>query len=68
MNIEGLSGLTEDQKQHMFEVHKSHISCNGIERQANMQIVQTWVDKNDCVCVKLSNGEWYHYYPNGTWG
>jgi hypothetical protein len=32
-----------------------------------MDIVKAWVD-NDIVCVRLSNGEWYHYYSNGTWG
>lgn len=65
MDIEGLS---EKQIQHMHATHKLHIACNGTDRQKNMQITKAWVDKDNCVCVRLANGEWYHYYSNGTWG
>lgn len=68
MGIKGLSKLSKEQIQHMFEVHKIHVACNGSKRQKNMDIVKAWVDKENCVCVRLSNGEWYHYYSNGTWG
>jgi hypothetical protein len=68
MEIKGLLKLTEDQKQHMFRVNEIHVACNGTERQKNMQITEAWVDKDNCVCVRLANGEWYHYYSNQTWG
>lgn len=67
MGIKGLSKLSEKQKRHMFDVHKMHVACNGLERQSDMEIVKAWVDKENCVCVRLANGEWYHYYSNGTW-
>ena len=67
-NIKGISNLSEDQKNHMVKVHSLHISCNGLERQKNMQIKEVWIDKNDTLCVRLCNGEWYHYYSNSTWG
>ncbi|KAB3535656.1 hypothetical protein F8154_05860 [Alkaliphilus pronyensis] len=68
MKIQGLSKLTEEQKRHMFNVHKNHVACNGYERKMNMKIVKVWIDKNNTICVRLANGEWYHYYSNGTWG
>ncbi len=68
MKIKGLSKLSEKQKTHMFEVNKIHVDCNGSARQKNMQIVEAWIDEDNCVCVRLSNGEWYHYYSNQTWG
>lgn len=68
MDIKGLSKLTDKQKQHMFKVHKSHVAANETEIQKKMQIIETWIDKDNCVCIRLSNGEWYHYYSNGTWG
>lgn len=63
-----IKGLSEEQVQHMLRVNKLHIACNGLERQKNMQIVKAWVDKDNNVCVRLANGEWFHYYNNGTWG
>ncbi|SDL19295.1 hypothetical protein SAMN05660472_02775 [Natronincola ferrireducens] len=68
MKIKGLSKLTEEQQKHMFNVHRNHVACNGTERQKNMEIVEAWVDTSNTVCVRLSNGEWYHYYSSGTWG
>lgn len=68
MAIKGLSKLTEEQKLHMFEVNKIHVACNGTERKKNMKIVEAWINERNCVCVRLSNGEWYHYYPDKTWG
>lgn len=68
MEIEGLLKLTQEQKEHMYKVHKNHVACNGTERQKKMQIVKAWIDENNTVCVRLANGEWYHYYSAGTWG
>jgi hypothetical protein len=60
--------LSEEQKEHVKNVHERHVACNGTERQKNMAIVDSWVDENGCVCVELENGEWYHYYADGSWG
>jgi len=67
MQIKHTSELTAEQVTHMHKVHELHVACNGAERQKDMDIVKAWVD-NDIVCVRLSNGEWYHYYSDGTWG
>jgi hypothetical protein len=67
MQIKHTSELTPEQIEHMHKVHKLHVACNGTERQKGMDIVKAWVD-NDIVCVRLSNGEWYHYYSDETWG
>ena len=66
MEIKGLSKLTTEQQKHMEEVHKRHVACNGTNRQMSMAITETWIE-NQVVCVRLQNGEWYHYYSNGTW-
>ncbi len=60
--------LNEEQLEHMKDVHEHHVACNGTERQKNMAIIDSWVDEDGNVCVRLANNEWYHYYSNGTWG
>ena len=67
MKIKGLSKLTPEQQKHMKEIHKRHVACNGTDRQMSMAIAETWIDENQVVCVRMQNGEWYHYYPDGTW-
>ena len=56
--IEGIEKLTEEQKKLMFEVNALHTSCVGSDYKEGMQIVKTWVDDNNTVCVKLLNGDW----------
>lgn len=65
--IEGIEKLTEEQKKLMFEVNALHMSGVGNDYKAGMQIVKTWVNDKDIVCVKLLNGEWYHYTSNQKW-
>ena len=65
--IEGIEKLTEEQKKLMFEVNALHTSCVGSDYKEGMQIVKTWVDDNNTVCVKLLNGDWYHYTSSYKW-
>ena len=65
--IEGIEKLTEEQKKLMFEVNALHTSCVGNEYKADMEIVKTWVNDKGIVCVKLLNGEWYHYTSSCSW-
>ena len=65
--IIGIENLTEDQKKLMHRVNKKHTDCVGSEYKAGMKITKVWLDENNTVCVKLRNGEWFHYYENGTW-
>lgn len=68
MKIKDLEKLTEEQKKHMHEVNELHTQCVGSDYKDGMQITQAWVDESNCVCVRLKNGDWYHYYANKTWG
>ena len=65
--IEGIEKLTEEQKQLMFTVNALHTDCVGNDYKAGMQITKVWIDDNNTVCVKLLNGEWYHYTNNQKW-
>ena len=65
--IIGIENLTEEQKKLMHRVNKKHTDCVGNKYKSGMKITKVWIDENNTVCVKLRNGEWYHYYENGTW-
>lgn len=32
-----------------------------------MKIIEACIDESGVVCVRLKNGEWYHYTDDGTW-
>ena len=65
--IEGIEKLTEEQKKLMFEVNALQTSCVGNDYKAGMQIVKAWVNDKDIVCVRLLNGDWYHYTTAYKW-
>ena len=65
--IEGIEKLTEEQKKLMFDVNALHTNCVGNDYKAGMQITKVWIDDNNTVCVKLLNGEWFHYTNNQKW-
>ena len=63
--IKGIEKLTKEQKDHMEKVNKLHTDCVGLDYKAGMKIVETWIDKNNTVCVRLKNGDRYHYTHAG---
>ena len=65
--IKGIENLTQEQKELMFRVNKLHTDCVGSDYKSGMEIVETWLNENGTVCVRLKNKEWYHYLPEGTW-
>jgi hypothetical protein len=65
-NIKGIEKLTEVQTNHMLKVNEFHKRCVGSEYKDGIDIVKCWLE-NETVCVRLKNGEWYHYSTNGTW-
>ena len=67
MKIEGIDKLTKEQKKLMFEVNALHTSCVGNEYKTGMEIVKAWVNDKGIVCVRLLNGDWYHYASNYKW-
>ena len=67
MKIEGIDKLTKEQKELMFAVNNLHTKCVGSEYKTGMEIVKTWVNDKGIVCVRLLNGDWYHYTSNYKW-
>ncbi len=65
--IKGIEKLTQEQKDLMNKTNKLHTEIVGLDYKKGMEIIETWIDENDCVCVRLKNGEWYHYSKDGTW-
>ncbi len=65
--IKGIEKLTKEQIAHMERVNELHTKCVGLDYKEGMKIVETWVNERDTVCVRLKNGDWYHYTKEGTW-
>lgn len=65
--VKGIDKLSSKQKNLMKRVNELHVDCVGLDYKAGMKITEVWVDKDDIVCVRLANGEWYHYTENNTW-
>lgn len=65
--IKGIKKLTEEQKDLMLKTNKLHTDCVGSDYKSEMEIIETWLDEKNTVCVRLKNGQWYHYSKDGTW-
>lgn len=65
--IKGIEKLSQEQKDHMERVNKLHTDCVGLDYKAGMKITEVWIDERNNVCVRLRNGDWYHYTKDGTW-
>lgn len=65
--IKGIEKLTEEQKELMKKTNELHTQIVGNDYKDGMEIIETWLDENNTVCVRLKNKEWYHYSKDGTW-
>lgn len=65
--IKGIEKLTKEQVEHMKKVNELHTDCVGLEYKEGMEIVETWIDERENVCVRLKNGNWLHYLKDNTW-
>ena len=65
--IKGIEKLTKEQKDLMEKTNKLHTEIVGLDYKKGMEIIETWIDENNTVCVRLKNKEWYHYSKDGTW-
>ncbi len=65
--IKGIEKLTEEQKDLMKKTNELHTKIVGMDYKEGMEIIETWIDENNTVCVRLKNKEWYHYTKDGTW-
>ncbi len=63
--IRGVEKLTPEQVELMERVHRMQIIALGGDEE--FEIVKVWIDEDDTLCVRLSNGEWYHYSEDLTW-
>lgn len=68
LEIIGFDGLTDEQQTHILAVNKRQIECSGTDRKLGLKILKAWLDESGVTCVKLLNGEWYHYYSDRSWG
>ena len=58
--IKGIEKLTEEQKDLMKKTNELHTKIVGMDYKEGMEIIETWLDENNTVCVRLKNKEWYH--------
>lgn len=65
--IKGIEKLSKEQKELMYRVNKIHTQCVGSDYKDGMKIKEVWLDENDCVCVRLMGGDWFHYTIKGEW-
>ncbi len=65
--IKGIEKLNQEQKDHMERVNKLHTDCVGRDYKEGMEITEVWIDERSNVCVRLKNGDWFHYLKDGTW-
>lgn len=66
--IKGIEKLSKEQQELMLRVNDLHTKCVGTDYKDGMKIIEAWIDERNTVCVRLKNGDWYHYWENGTWG
>ncbi len=65
--IKGIEKLTEEQMDLMKKTNELHTKIVGMDYKEGMEIIETWIDENNTVCVRLKNKDWYHYSKDGTW-
>jgi len=66
--IDGILELTVEQEEHMKRTNERHRACVGTDYKDGLTITEVWLDEKQTVCVRVKNGEWYHYYSDGSWG
>ena len=64
----GFTKLPDGAKAHLEMVYPKHLYAWGSEIREEKRLKKVWVDENGHLCVRLKDNEWYHYYPDGSWG
>ncbi len=64
-SIRGIDNLTQEQKELLEKVHRLQVIAMG--GPEGMDIVKAWIDEDETLCVRVENGEWYHYGEDITW-
>jgi len=64
--------LSDGEYRLLLTVYADHNSSMGLEERKNYTLSDiVKVKRNpeeNCLDVHYQNGEWWHYYGNGTWG
>lgn len=66
-NIEGWNQLSEVAEKVFIRLYKAHNSCLGLDYKEQWEPIKV-KEFRAYLKVWFVNGEWLHYYPNGTWG
>ncbi len=65
------SHLNDSEYKLLLTVYANHNSSIGLKERAQYNLSEvTKVKRNTdeiCLEVHYGNGEWFKYYPNGTW-
>jgi hypothetical protein len=66
-SIKGYSKLGSNAQKFFESIYKKHISILGRQEKSKWIPISVKIEKTG-LKVTFSNGEWLHYYANGTWG
>lgn len=70
--MKGYEGLGNYGQLVFDNTHRRHLSAMGTEARKQYERDQVKSvktnNKEGCIEVRFKNGEWFKYYPNGTWG
>ena len=71
-NVKGYNALHPTMKNLFLKIYRKHLSSMGKEAREKHtidKIVEIKVNQSEsCFEVYYKYGDWYKYYPNGTWG
>ncbi len=65
--IKGYSSLSDRAKELFKSTYKVHNAGQGLDYKADW-IPTKVTEHREYLKVIFSNGDWLHYYANGTWG
>ena len=65
--VKGYNKMSEAAKKHFERVYKEHNSIVGNYYKEDYRPIKVKEHKN-WIEVHFKNGDWLHYYINGTWG
>ena len=66
--IKGIEKLNQEEIDFIQEVNQMQQKAFGFqEENKEYQIIEVWKDENNTLCVRLRNGDFYHYLSNKQW-
>ncbi|MCT4544601.1 MAG: hypothetical protein N4A63_13750 [Vallitalea sp.] len=66
-SIKGYNKLGPNAQKFFISIYKKHISILGVKEKSKWIPISVEIE-NTGLKVIFANGEWLHYYANGTWG